>query len=367
VAGLVLEGVSKRYGDVVGLAGVDLTVAEGELLAVVGPSGCGKTTALRAVAGLETIDAGTIRIAGRDVTRIDAGDRNVAMVFQHHALFPHLTVAENIGFGLRARRTGAAEIEAAVAEAAAIVGCADLLHRRPDQISGGERQRVALARGLVRRPDVYLLDEPLSNLDAQLRMQMRRELRRLHDEVGGTMVYVTHDQVEALTLGDRVAVLSGGELQQVDTPDAVYRRPATRFVASFIGSPAMNLLPARVSNGVIHAGPLAFPISALPAGGGVAPGGAIELGIRPEHLSIGPSGGGDATGDQHGDAVHFGGEVMSVEVAGSDAYLQVRSGDVELTVRTEAEGRPAVGERVTVAAPPARVHLFDGSTGASLR
>ena len=360
MAGLVLDGVWKRYGDVVGLAGVDLTVAEGELLAVVGPSGCGKTTALRAVAGLERIDAGTIRIAGRDVTDVDAGDRNVAMVFQHHALFPHLTVAENIGFGLRARGTGAAETEAAVVEAAGIVGCAGLLHRRPDQISGGERQRVALARGLVRRPDVFLLDEPLSNLDAQLRLQMRRELRRLHDEVGGTMVYVTHDQVEALTLGDRVAVLSGGELQQVDTPDAVYRRPATRFVASFIGSPAMNLLPAQVADGIIHAGPLAFSTSAVPAGRSVVTGTALEVGIRPEHLRIAQS----VTPDD--DAGHFSGVVTSIEVAGSDAYLQVRTGEVELTVRCDAERRPTAGETVAVDADPARVHLFDAMTGVVL-
>ena len=365
MATLILDRITKRYGAVPAVDGVDLTVADGELLAVVGPSGCGKTTVLRAIAGLESIDEGSIHIGDRDVTGVDAGDRNVAMVFQNHALFPHLTVAENIGFGLRARRTPTAEVNRTVAEAAAVVGCADLLERRPDQISGGERQRVALARGLVRRPDVFLLDEPLSNLDAQLRMQMRRELRRLHQEVGGTMVYVTHDQVEALTLGDRVAVLSGGTLQQVGSPDEVYRRPANRFVATFIGSPAMNVLGAEFDGDILRAGPVTVPVPPGTDRGRLG-GARLELGVRPEHLSlVDPGSGSDAGPD--GASGRFDAEVLSVEVAGNEAFVQVRSGDAELTVRGDGETRPAPGDRVTVAVTADRIHLFDAATGTALR
>ena len=209
---------------------------------IVGPSGCGKSTLLRCIAGLEAVDAGTISIAGRDVTRVRPGLRNVSMVFQSYALFPHMTVAENIGFGLAVREKPKREVQARVAEASRLVGVAHLLERRPYQLSGGERQRVALARAIVREPDAYLLDEPLSNLDAGARMEMRTELRRLHGTVGATMIHVTHDQVEALTLGDRVAVLDAGTLQQVGTPDEVYRRPRNRFVAGFLGVPRMNFL-----------------------------------------------------------------------------------------------------------------------------
>ncbi len=350
---LSLEGVDKSYGAVPALRGFDLDVPDGELLVVVGPSGCGKTTALRAIAGLERVDAGTILIADRDVTHVDAADRNVAMVFQSHALFPHLTVEENIGFGMRARRVSAAEIRHAVREAAEVVGCGDLLPRRPHEISGGERQRVALARGLVRRPDVFLLDEPLSNLDAHLRLEMRRELRRVHSEVGGTMVHVTHDQVEALTLGDRVAVVADGSVQQVGTPDDVYRSPRNRFVATFIGSPAMNLVPVVLDGDRLRAGPLTFPV---PAGASratlAAPG--LEMGVRPEHLHI---------GGEPGDA-SWRGEVLAVEVAGADAYARVDAAGLQLTVRTSSEEHPAPGEVVTVAADPTRVVVFDASGSA---
>ncbi|HET9508035.1 MAG TPA: ABC transporter ATP-binding protein, partial [Gaiellaceae bacterium] len=236
MSGLALEGVTKRFGDVGALAGLDLDVRAGELLVVLGPSGCGKTTLLRLVAGLEEPTAGRILIGGRDVTAVRPGRRNVSMVFQSYALFPHLSVAENIGFGLLVRDVPKAEAARRVRAAAVSVGCEELLERRPHELSGGERQRVALARALVREPDVFLFDEPLSNLDADLRVQMRAELRLLHERVGGTTVHVTHDQVEALVLGDRVAVLRAGVLQQVGTPEEIWSRPANRFVARFVGT-----------------------------------------------------------------------------------------------------------------------------------
>jgi len=249
MAGLSLAGVGKSYGSVLALRGLDLEVAEGELMVLVGPSGCGKTTTLRVVSGLEAATEGSVRIGDRDVTALPPAERNVSMVFQTYALFPHMTVARNVGFGLAARGLPSDERRRRVEEAAALVGCGALLDRRPFQLSGGERQRVALARALVREPDVFLLDEPLSNLDAQLRAHMRAELKRLQRRLATTALYVTHDQVEALTLGDRVAVLREGALQQVGTPDEVYRRPANRFVARFMG--AADFLPVERRDGLL--------------------------------------------------------------------------------------------------------------------
>ena len=346
-AALELEGVHKRYGDVAALRGLDLRVGAGELLVLVGPSGCGKTTALRAAAGLEEVTEGTIRIGGRDVTRLLPAARNVAMVFQSYALFPHLNVAENIGFGLRARRVARDETRERIATAAHVVGCEALLERKPHELSGGERQRVALARALVREPDVFLLDEPLSNLDAQLRVEMRAELRRLHDRLGATMVYVTHDQVEALTMGDRVAVLSEGVLQQVGEPDEVYRRPANRFVATFVGSPAMNVLPAEPDGDRMRAGPFTFD---RPPGVGDRP---VEIGIRPEHLALVPEG---------APAV-----VEVVEIAGNETFIHLDAGGIRLVARVGPEQRPAVGSTVALAVTiPGRIHVFDADTGVAL-
>jgi ABC-type sugar transport system ATPase subunit len=279
MADLRFAGVRKDYGEIRALRGLDLEVADGEFLVLVGPSGSGKSTALRTAAGLEEVTEGSIHIGDRDVTNMRPAQRNVSMVFQSYALFPHLSVEENIGFGLRARgvRPGPAKVK--VLAAAQLVGCENLLERKPSQLSGGERQRVALARALVREPDVHLLDEPLSNLDAQLRVHTRAELKRLHQRVGATMVYVTHDQVEALTLGDRVAVLNEGVLQQLGAPDDVYRRPANRFVARFIGSPAMNLFPAERVDGSLRAGPFLFEARPdLPE--------RVEVGVRPEHVQV---------------------------------------------------------------------------------
>ena len=280
-----------------------------------------------------------MRLAGRDVTELAPGLRDVAMVFQSYALFPHLTVSENIGFGLRARRVPRDEVRRRVDEAAAAVSCASLLARRPRELSGGERQRVALARALVREPVAFLLDEPLSNLDAQLRVEMRAELKRLHQRLGATMLYVTHDQVEALTLGSRVAVLGGGMLQQVGTPLDVYRRPANRFVASFVGTPAMNIWP--VVDG--RAGP--FPLDVGSAG---VP---LDAGIRPEHVALG-------------------GEIRAlvdvVEEAGSETYLHLLSDGHRVVARVGAETHVERGDTVGLSLRREHVHLFDGHSGVAL-
>jgi ABC-type sugar transport system ATPase subunit len=327
MSGLVVAGVHKSFGDVQALAGVDLEVEPGELLVVVGPSGCGKSTLLRCVAGLEAVDEGSIRIGEREVTRMRPAERNVSMVFQSYALFPHLTVADNIGFGLVVREVPKRDVRQRVAEAARTVGVQELLERRPYQLSGGERQRVALARALVRQPDVFLLDEPLSNLDAGTRVEMRSELRRLHREVGATMVHVTHDQVEALTLGDRVAVMAAGRVRQVGPPDVVYREPRDRFVAAFLGTPRMNFL-----------GPDgARPFMPVPQG--------TTLGIRPEDVTLGAGG--------------VPARVEDVEVAGSVAYVHLDNGLVALV---SVDGRPAPGDEVTAGFRRERAHLFDDET-----
>jgi ABC-type sugar transport system ATPase subunit len=366
VTGLRFEGVHKRFGDVHALRGLDLDVAEGELMVLAGPSGCGKTTALRVAAGLESPSEGRVRIKDRDVTRLAPVERNVSMVFQSYALFPHLSVGDNIGFGLVARWVRRAEVVERVRAAAELLGCDHLLSRRPSELSGGERQRVALARALVRHPDVFLLDEPLSNLDAQLRVRMRAELKLLHQRVGGTMIYVTHDQVEALTLGDRLAVLRDGALQQVGTPDEVYRRPRTRFVATFIGSPAMNVLRASLAGSVVAAGPFSV---AVDDPGDLADH-RLELGIRPEHLEV-------SLARNAGAPLR----VEIVEPAGGETFLHLSglrpsgqqpsgvapaAGTETLVARVGADLRPPVGS--TVWARPARdaAFVFDADDGTTL-
>ncbi|HEU6443971.1 MAG TPA: ABC transporter ATP-binding protein [Gaiellaceae bacterium] len=327
---IVLEGVRRRFGETTALDGVDLEARDGELLVVVGPSGCGKSTLLRCIAGLEAVDEGRVTIGDRDVTNVRPAARNVSMVFQSYALFPHLTVRENIAFGLIVREEPKAEVRARVAEASELVGVEALLERRPYELSGGERQRVALARALVRRPYAYLLDEPLSNLDAGTRVQMRTELKRLQREVGATMIHVTHDQVEALTLGDRIAVLDRGRVRQVGTPEDVYTQPRDRFVAEFLGTPAINILTPEQAR----------PFGEIPAGS--------VLGVRPEHLRL-------------GDGVPA--RVELVEVAGSDAYVFLDGG---LVARVEAERRPAEGEELSISFAREAAFLFDAETGERL-
>ncbi len=324
-SGLRLVEVHAKFG----VNGVDLQVGADELLAVLGPSGAGKTTLLRAVAGLERVTKGSVHIAGRDVTRLRPGLRNVSMVFQSYALFPHLSVAENIAFGLIVKDVGKAEVNQRTVRAAESTGCAHLLARLPGQLSGGERQRVALARALVREPAVFLLDEPLSNLDLELRVETRAEIKALHARVGGTMVHVTHDQTEALVLGDRVAVMRNGLVEQIGTPEQIWRQPATTFVARFVGSPAMNLLPGD--------GPL------RPAGLYPEPGWLI--GLRPEALVLGGEG--------------PEGVVERVDVVGEDAYVYVRVGEHLVCARVPSRDKPS--GRVTLRATEA--HVFDAATG----
>jgi ABC-type sugar transport system ATPase subunit len=326
VAGLELAGVHKTFGDVEVLRGLDLDAKEGELLVVLGPSGSGKTTMLRVAAGLEEATAGTVHIGDHDVTRVPPSRRNVAMVFQSYALFPHLDAGRNIGFGLWARGMARKDVDERVRAAAELVGVGHLLHRRPHELSGGERQGVALARALARDPEVFLLDEPLSNLDAQLRTKTRTELKGLHAELGKTMVYVTHDQVEALTLGDRIAVLERGVVAQVGTPDEIYRRPVDRFVASFVGSPAMNFLPPEIA-----------------ARFGLGADG--EVGVRPEHVRLGEG--------------EVEGEVVVVEPAGSEGLAHIDAAGARLVARVRPEELPEVGQRVRIAVRPGDIHRFD--------
>jgi multiple sugar transport system ATP-binding protein len=323
-----LQGVRKRFGATAALDGVDVEAKDGELLVVVGPSGCGKSTLLRCIAGLEAVDEGTIRIGDRDVTNVKPAARNVSMVFQSYALFPHLTVRENIAFGLVVREEPKAVVRERVAEASKLVGAEPFLDRRPYELSGGERQRVALARALVRRPEAYLLDEPLSNLDAGTRVEMRTEIRRLHREVGSTMVHVTHDQVEAMTIGDRVVVLDAGRVRQVGTPDEVYSRPTDLFVARFLGTPAINVLTPQEARAFF----------AIPEG--------TVLGVRPEQVRL------------DGDGVPS--RVELVEVAGSDAYVFLDRG---LVARVATDARPAEGAEVRARFDREAAHLFDEATG----
>jgi ABC-type sugar transport system ATPase subunit len=349
MAGLRFAGVRKDYGEIQALRGLDLEMADMEFLVLVGPSGCGKSTALRAAAGLEEINAGSIHIGDREVTRLPPAQRGVAMVFQSYALFPHLSVAENIGFGLRARRMPPGRARVKVMVAADLVGCTALLERRPAELSGGERQRVALARALASDPDVFLLDEPLSNLDAQLRVQTRAELKRLHQRLGATMLYVTHDQVEALTMGDRVAVLHEGVIQQVGTPDEIYRRPTNRFVARFIGSPAMNLFPGRIEDGLVKAGPFEFELLSRIEGRDV------EVGVRPEHVTVTRDGSGEPA------------TVQVVEIAGNETFLHLGAKGSTLVARVGADLRPDIGSTVHVRADARHLYLFDAESGESLR
>src|ERR671934_1341691 len=285
MATIELQEVTKTFGnDVHAVDAVDLTIGDGEFIVLVGPSGCGKTTLLRCIAGLEELTDGTILIGDRDVTDVPPKRRDIAMVFQNYALYPHMTVRRNIAFGLKVRGTPRAEINTRIAEAARLLGLEELMDRRPLALSGGQRQRVAMARAIARRPVVYLMDEPLSNLDAKLRVRVRADLARLHDQLGVTTVYVTHDQVEAMTLGERAAVMRDGRIQQVDTPQQLYWSPANLFVAAFIGSPSMNLVEAQIADGALRFASFSLPLAALGADAANLPQKVI-LGVRPEHFA----------------------------------------------------------------------------------
>jgi multiple sugar transport system ATP-binding protein len=329
---------------------LDLLVDDGEFMVLVGPSGSGKTTALRMLAGLEEVDAGAVLIGGRDVTDVPPKERDVSMVFQNYALYPYLTVAANIGFPLRIAHVKKAEREKRVREVARMLGLEEYLERKPGQLSGGQRQRVAMGRAIVRLPSVFLMDEPLSNLDAKLRVQMRADIAALQSDFGITTVYVTHDQSEAMTLGHRVAVLRDGLLQQCDAPRALYERPANTFVAGFIGSPSMNLCTMPLSNGKVTLGGVRIPIPNRPGGGEVV------VGFRPESLELAAEG--------------VPARVLVVEEVGADAFVfcssEVAGSETKLVARTEARRAPERGETVQLRPRSEEAHVFDPETGARL-
>ena len=352
MATVTLTDVRKRYGPTQVIHGVSIDIADGEFVVIVGPSGCGKSTLLRMVAGLEAITAGTIAIGGRVVNDLEPRARDIAMVFQNYALYPHMSVFDNMAYGLRIAGIRGADLKARVEKTAAMLELTPYLARRPRELSGGQRQRVAMGRALVRGPAAFLLDEPLSNLDAKLRVQMRLQIKTLQREVSTTALYVTHDQVEAMTLADRLIVMNEGRAEQIDTPLAVYERPATVFVAGFIGSPAMNLVPATVRGGMAT---LATGTPVAPAPG--ADGTPVLVGVRPEHLV--PS--------EAADAIPV--EVAAAELLGADAYAHGRlPGDTaaDFVVRLPGSAPPRPGERLTVRPDPGFVHLFDPTSGLRL-
>lgn len=348
---LTLEGLTKAYDGVETIRGIDLTVRSGEFVVLVGSSGCGKSTVLRMIAGLDNVTAGTIRIGDRDVTHAPAAQRGVAMVFQSYALYPHMTVRENLAFSLRNMRTPKAAIAEAVDHAASILELDALLDRMPHQLSGGQRQRVAIGRAIVRDPAIFLFDEPLSNLDADLRVRMRHELAALHRRLGSTMIYVTHDQVEAMTLADRLVILDQGRIAQVGTPLEIYDRPANLFTAGFIGSPRINLLAARVvaSDGTATVCALTGGTTvACPVATALPVGAQVTLGLRPEHVRLHAGSGGIALPMT----------IEAVEALGHSTYLYGRlaTGDA---FRAKLDGHHAMTEAVTLHADPARLLIFD--------
>lgn len=352
MTGVTLNRVVKRYGDAQVIHGVDLEINDGEFCVFVGPSGCGKSTLLRMVAGLEETTAGTIRIGNRDVTSADPAERGVAMVFQTYALYPHMTVAENMGFGLKMTGHPKADIDRKVAEAARILKLDDYLARKPKALSGGQRQRVAIGRAIVRGPEVFLFDEPLSNLDAELRVEMRVEIARLHREIGATMIYVTHDQVEAMTLADKIVVLRKGRVEQVGAPLELYHDPDNKFVAGFIGSPAMNFVAATVDGaGSVLAPGLngSMPVSMrLPDRGQT-----VTIGLRPQHLSL-------AEGSTH--------RVEMTEALGGVSFLHLTAETGEkLVIESREDPKVRLGDRVSIQFDPAHALAFDAKTDLRLR
>jgi sn-glycerol 3-phosphate transport system ATP-binding protein len=350
MADVALKNVRKSYGELEVIHGVDLTIADGEFIVLVGPSGCGKTTLLRMVAGLERITKGDITIGGKVVNEVEPGERNIAMVFQNYALYPHMSVYENMSYGLRIRKMPRAEIERRVQRAANILQIQALLQRKPRQLSGGQRQRVAMGRAIVREPAVFLFDEPLSNLDAKLRVQMRLEMRKLHRELGVTSIYVTHDQVEAMTLADRLVVMNQGVAEQIGAPKDVYTYPATTYVAGFIGSPAMNFLPAKVAERGIQLGS-GQTLGLEVAGLGSLRGRTVTFGVRPEHLTLGEGPG----------AFDF--RIDVTEELGADTLLHGPLDGTDIVVRLPGSLGLRAGDQIRLHPDPSLVHLFDSETG----
>ena len=348
MAEIQLNSVGKRWGDFVGVANFDLTIADQEFLVLLGPSGCGKTTTMRMIAGLEDVTDGEIRIDGKVVNNLDPKDRDVAMVFQSYALYPNMNVYENIRFPLKVRNIDPSTHDARVRRASAMVELDEFLHRKPAELSGGQRQRVALARAIVREPTAFLMDEPLSNLDAKLRVSTRAQIKNLSHELKVTTIYVTHDQIEAMTLADRVVVMNKGVIQQVGPPTEIYDRPANTFVAGFIGNPAMNLIEGNVAGGTFRA-------DGVEIAGVSAPDGPATLGFRAEDASVaGEAGGGIEA------------PIFAVELLGDAAMVTVRAGNGMASVKAPKDYRAAIGEMVRISVPPSICHMFDASTGARI-
>jgi multiple sugar transport system ATP-binding protein len=366
LAQVLIRSLNKMYDDVHAVKDVNLEIRDKEFMVLVGPSGCGKTTTLRMIAGLESITSGQVLIGDTVVNELPPMDRDIAMVFQNYALYPHMSVYDNMAFGLKMRKFAREDIRRRVQEAAEILGIGDYLHRKPRQLSGGQRQRVALGRAIVRHPRVFLFDEPLSNLDAKLRVQMRVELRKLHERLGTTAVYVTHDQVEAMTLGDRVVVMKDGWVQQVGDPMELYNSPANRFVAGFLGSPAMNFSAVRIQAedggggglwAVNDAMRIRVPAPFADRVGGHA-GRELTLGVRPEDLRI-------AT-DGEADGMALDAVVEVVEKLGSEILLDVRVGTDSVVAAVEPTARARVRDRLRLAVNPDRLHFFDAQSGAAI-
>ena len=351
MATVTLEDICKNYGNVSAVRDVNISVADGEFMVLLGPSGCGKSTTLRMIAGLETISSGTLRIDGERMNAVPAKNRDIAMVFQSYALYPHMTVRDNMGFGLRRRQKDKAVVARRVNEVAASIGLTEYLDRKPHALSGGQRQRVALGRAIVRDQKVFLFDEPLSNLDAALRVSTRAELTRLHRELSATMIYVTHDQVEAMTMGDRVCIMSHGEVAQIGKPMDVYLNPASTFVASFLGNPQMNLIPATVSEGVVDSG------SGKLARSGLMSGSKVILGLRPEDLAI--------TGDAN-DAV-LSGRVISLEALGAETLVHIDAGSGKPVILRGGRETPArLDDVLHLTCKPHMARFFDAETGLAI-
>jgi multiple sugar transport system ATP-binding protein len=346
LADVALLNVTKRWGGFVAVRDQSLAIRDGEFMVLLGPSGCGKTTTMRMIAGLEEPTSGDILIGGQRVNDLPPRDRDIAMVFQSYGLYPHMTVGDNIGYPLKLRGIRGAERDAQIRAAAAKVELGDLLHRKPRELSGGQRQRVALARAIVRRPTVFLMDEPLSNLDAKLRVSTRAEIKHLQHELGVTTVYVTHDQIEAMTLAHRVAVMNQGEIRQLDTPEVIYDRPADLFVAGFIGSPPMNLVTGHHADGVFTA-PGGFRFTTrLRSHAGPA-----VLGVRPEDVTVAPTGGGDLDAS-----------IYAVELTGDAVLVTVMAGEARLIAKADRAWRAEIGSTVGIRFDQTRLHLFDAAT-----
>jgi len=351
MANLSLRNLTKAYGTTQVLHGIDLDVADGEFVVFVGPSGCGKSTTLRMMAGLEEVTAGEVIIGDRVVNNLEPKDRDIAMVFQNYAIYPHMSVKKNIAFGLRSSKLSKPEKEARIQEVAEILGMVPLLDRKPNALSGGQRQRVAIGRAMVRDPAVFLFDEPLSNLDAQLRTQMRLEIKKLHQRVGNTIVFVTHDQVEAMTMADRIVIMKDGHIQQVGTPAEVYHTPANAFVAQFIGAPSMNMLPGQMTSGaIVLTGGQSLKIATNASAGQD-----VMVGVRPDDLTL-----------DNGTPVVTG-TVAVQEPLGPETLIYVDTPAGEIIAKASGRTPPAVGSTVTLSADVANLHVFDAASGVALR